>query len=562
MQDLTDNSPNLDDNNPSFADFGLPEAALRALSKLNYQTPTPIQQQAIPAFMQGSDVLGQAQTGTGKTAAFALPILATLQSKQSKPQCLILAPTRELAIQIKEAFDDYAQYLKQVRILAVCGGQSYRDQIQSLKQGVDILIGTPGRLMDLVRKNVLDLSAIKVFVLDEADEMLRMGFIEDVEWLLEHTPENMQVGLFSATMPQSIKKIADRYLKDPVQIKIQANQQGKENIQQKFLVINGISRIHALVRVLETESYEAAIVFAKTKSSTLELATELSTLGFKVAALNGDVPQAQRETTVDRLKKAQIDILIATDVAARGLDVDRIGLVVNYDMPFDSETYVHRIGRTGRANRTGQSILFVAQYERRYLKHYERASKANIEEMTLPLVKDINQARIENFIQKVLNHVETGHHNKFLEIIQTCCHEHGLSPMVAAASITSVLDEKNPLFYIEKASKKNKATKKAKDKDKEKQTSTPRGRSSKGRTHSSGNMHVYRIEVGRSHGVKPTNIVGAIANEGGLSSKMIGDISIHKQYSTLELPNHIPGEIIKGLRKVRVFGHPLQISKV
>ncbi|MDZ7924277.1 MAG: DEAD/DEAH box helicase [Marinagarivorans sp.] len=389
----------------TFEQLGLTASLLKALEDIGYETPSPIQAQAIPVMLEGRDILGQAQTGTGKTAAFALPLLQMVDAKQMVPQVLVLAPTRELAIQVAEAFQSYAHFIKGFHVLPIYGGQGYEQQIRALKRGVHVIVGTPGRVMDHMRKGTLKLDGLKHLVLDEADEMLRMGFIDDVEWVLEQTPKDRQIALFSATMPKEIARVANTYLQNPVHVKIENTTKTNLSIHQRYWAVGGISKIDALTRILEAETFDGVIIFVRTKTATIELAEKLEARGHSCAALNGDISQNIRERTIERLKNGKIDILIATDVAARGLDVDRISLVINFDIPYDAEAYVHRIGRTGRAGRTGNAILFVARREMRMLRTIEQNTGKEIEPMKLPSVIDINEQRVVRFKQQILDSI-------------------------------------------------------------------------------------------------------------------------------------------------------------
>ena len=439
----TDNAPAL----PGFSALALDANVVRALTEVGYETPSPIQAATIPALLEGRDVIGQAQTGTGKTAAFALPVLSRIDLRAgNKPQALVLAPTRELAIQVAEAFQKYATYLPGFQVLPIYGGQSYGPQLQGLKRGAQVIVGTPGRVIDHLDKGTLDLSGLRFMVLDEADEMLRMGFIDDVEKLLQATPSTRQVALFSATMPAPIRRIAQTYLKDPTEVTIKNKTTTAANIRQRYWWVSGVHKLDALTRILEAESFDAMIVFARTKSATEELASKLQARGFAAAAINGDIAQAQRERVIDQLKTGKLDILIATDVAARGLDVERISHVLNYDIPHDTESYVHRIGRTGRAGRSGEAILFVTPREKNLLRQIERATRQPIEQMQLPTIEAVNDTRVTKFNQKISDTLATGDLGLFQQLVEKFEQEHNVPAIEIAAAtqnLTRRLDDRN-----------------------------------------------------------------------------------------------------------------------
>jgi len=435
----------------SFTDLKLPEALLQTLASVGYESPSPIQAATIPPLLEGRDVLGQAQTGTGKTAAFALPILARLEMSRTKPQALVLAPTRELAIQVAEAFQRYAQQMPGFHVLPIYGGQGYGAQLHGLARGTHVVVGTPGRIKDHLARGTLDLSQLKVVVLDEADEMLRMGFIDDVESILQKTPATRQVALFSATMPAPIKRIAQTHLKEPVEIAIRAATTTAAAINQRYWLVSGVHKLDALTRILEAEPFEAMIVFARTKLGTEELAERLQARGFAAAAINGDLQQAQREKTIQRLKEGQLDILVATDVAARGLDVERISHVLNYDIPYDSEAYVHRIGRTGRAGRSGEAILFVTPRERHLLRAIERATRQPIDPMLLPSVQAVNDRRIAKFQKRISEALEAADLDIFRRLIADYAHQHEVAELDIAAALARLVQGKTPLLLAKPA---------------------------------------------------------------------------------------------------------------
>ena len=563
-----------------FARFGFGPELLKALEAVGYQEPSPIQKAAIPELMLGRDLVGQAQTGTGKTAAFALPMLAALDPDQRKPQVLVLAPTRELALQVAEAFNSYASHLPGVRTLAIYGGADFRDQIHQLKRGVQIVVGTPGRVMDHMRQGTLDLSSLRALVLDEADEMLRMGFIDDVEWVLEQLPEQRQVVLFSATMPPEIRRISQKYLNAPAEITIKQKAADATRIRQRFLMVHAPHKQAALERVLEAETSEGVIIFARTKAITLTVAESLEQHGYDVAVLNGDVPQAQRERTIERLKSGQVDVLVATDVAARGLDVERISLVINYDIPFDSEAYVHRIGRTGRAGRSGDAILFLTPRERRFLGGMERAVGKPIEEMEVPSNATINQNRLDRMRTKLTNCLQTPASSEqeralLSEILQRVAQEQGSSPeQLALAALELSLVGKPLLLQGEENFQQVRQNGPGRDVGRDRgrgreigrevgrdlgRGAAPRGERPVGPPED--HMERFRVELGWRDRIKPGNIVGAIANEAGLNGRSIGRIQIFDTHSTVDLPKGMPEDVFQGLRQLRVMNKPLQLSR-
>lgn len=591
---------------PSFTELGLPDNLLQTLASVGYESPSPIQAATIPPLMAGRDVLGQAQTGTGKTAAFALPILARLDMKQTKPQALVLAPTRELAIQVAEAFQRYAQKMPGFHVLPVYGGQGYGAQLHGLARGTHVVVGTPGRIKDHLARGTLDLSQLKVVVLDEADEMLRMGFIDDVESILQKTPATRQVALFSATMPTPIRRIAQNHLKSPEEVTIRSSTTTVKAIRQRYWLVSGLHKLDALTRILEAEPFEAMIVFARTKLGTEELAERLQARGFAAAAINGDLIQAQREKTITRLKEGQLDILVATDVAARGLDVERISHVVNYDIPYDSEAYVHRIGRTGRAGRTGDAILFVTPRERHLLRAIERATHQPIEQMHLPTVQAVNDRRIARFYKRISDGLEAGELDLFRSLISDFAHQNEVAELDIAAVLARLLQGKTPLLLapggdstmaiearperFERAEKprserpRREPVSKFEGPDRprvarsedhvpvahatpERGADTrppkpPRERTPRAAAEGAGKLEKFRVEVGHAHGVKPGNLVGAIANEAGLESQYMGRIEIEDEYSIVELPEGMPNDVFLHLKKVWVVGRPLRISRL
>ena len=554
-----------------FSKFELKPTLLKALYEVGYETPTPIQDQTIPLLLEKKDVLGQAQTGTGKTAAFALPLLSNLNLRQKDPQILVLAPTRELAIQVAEAFKKYASQIKSFHVLPIYGGQEYRRQIRGLQRGVHVVVGTPGRVMDHMRRGTLKLEKLNTLVLDEADEMLRMGFIDDVEWILEKTPPNRQIALFSATMPQQIRSIAKRYLKDPEQIIIKVKTTTADTIRQRFWPVSGMHKLEALTRILEVESFEAMLIFVRTKTATVELSAKLEARGYASNALNGDIKQNQRERTIDYLKSGKLDILVATDVAARGLDVDRISHVVNYDMPHDTEGYVHRIGRTGRAGRKGDAILFVAPREIRMLHSIEKATNQKIEIMELPSTELINDQRIAKFKQLITDTLATEELGIFYQMIEQYQKEHNVPAIEVAAALALLLQGDAPFMLQTKSnlSKKDENFLKNDAKTFKKLGREQRRGRGKGRARATRKelpvekgMECFRLEVGHNHSVKIKNIVGAIANESGLDSQYIGRVNIYDDYSEIDLPEGMPKDVFKDLKKVWVSGQQLKISAI
>ncbi|HEX4673713.1 MAG TPA: DEAD/DEAH box helicase [Steroidobacteraceae bacterium] len=656
-----------------FKDLNLDAAVLQALGDLGYEMPTPIQAATIPPLLAGVDLLGQAQTGTGKTAAFALPVLTKIDVNRAQPQALVLVPTRELAIQVAEAFQSYAAHMKGFHVLPIYGGQSYTPQIKGLKRGAHVVVGTPGRIMDHMKRGTLDLGGLSSLVLDEADEMLQMGFVDDIEWILEQTPPTRQVALFSATLPPPIRRIAQKHLKKPVEITIQSKTTTAANIRQRYWLVSGLHKLDALTRILEAETFDGMLIFVRTKLETVDLSDRLQARGFDAAPLNGDIPQQQRERTVNALKAGKVDIVVATDVAARGLDVERISHVVNYDVPYDSESYVHRIGRTGRAGRNGEAILFIAPRERNMLRVIERATRQTIEQMSLPSIADVNEQRVSRFKQRITEAVTAGEGAVFRELIEQFEREQSIPAIDIAAALASLLQGGSPLLLPEKPERQERfegggegggrhargdsrgdsrgrgdsrpaprgenhgdsrgharqeprgdrfasEPRKHRGADRSAPDSGPRsehraegvadradntadsgdrgaqpadniaGRGDKG-PHAGdarapraerpergprhegpsrkprgapGNIafETYRIEVGHAHGVKPGNIVGAIANEAGLEGRHIGHVDIHEDHSFVDLPEGMPKEIFRSLKKVRVVGRELQIVHV
>lgn len=545
-----------------FEDLGLTPEVLKAITDIGYETPSPIQAQAIPALLKGGDILGMAQTGTGKTAAFALPVLSNADMKQKDPQVLVLAPTRELAIQVAEAFQSFAHNMKGFHVLPIYGGSDYGTQIRALKRGVHIVVGTPGRVMDHIRKGTLKLNNLKTLILDEADEMLRMGFIDDVEWILEHTPQDRQIALFSATMPKEVHRIAQRHLNNPTEVIIKQKTATATTIDQKYWLVSGTHKLDALTRILEHEQTDAIIIFVRTKTATVELAEKLEARGYASAALNGDIAQNQRERIVDQLKKGKLDILVATDVVARGLDVPRISHVINYDIPHDNESYVHRIGRTGRAGRSGTAILFVAPRERRLLRSIEHTTKKPITQMELPSTQDINENRVIRFKEKIVEAAKLEDTKFFQEMVEQIENEHNIPAVEIAAGLARMLQGDVPFFLEDKPQREPRERNRDRDRGgRSEGRRERRPRRERSATPNEG-MSRYRLEVGRNHGVRPGNIVGCIANEAGLDSEFIQQLNIEESFSTVDLPADMPKDAFNDLKKAWVCGQQLKIAKV
>ena len=568
----------------NFDSLDLSPAVLKAVKDAGYEAPSPIQAECIPYLLEGRDLLGQAQTGTGKTAAFALPLLSRIDLKQKDPQVLVLAPTRELAIQVAEAFQAYARHMKNFHVLPIYGGQAYGNQLRQLKHGAHVIVGTPGRVMDHIGKGTLKLDGLKTLVLDEADEMLRMGFIDDVEWILGHTPDTRQIALFSATMPPVIKKVAQKYLNNPELIKIESKTSTHSNIHQRYWRVSGMHKLDALTRIMEMEEFDGMIIFVRTKTATVDLAERLSARGHACEALNGDIAQASREKIVDRLRKGKLDVLIATDVVARGLDVERISHVINYDIPYDTESYVHRIGRTGRAGRKGDAILFIAPREQRQLNAIERATKQKIEPMQLPTASDINKIRVGRFKQKVVDALSQDGLEFFYQLMTEVMQEQAVEPLEIAAALAHLAQGDDPLLLTERPMRT------PRDRD-DNDRGQGRGRESRRDSRGEGGrkdskdlknrrdindlveeatplrefptikMKRFRVDVGHKNNIKPGNLVGAIANEGDLDSCYIGDINIYDNFSTVDLPDEVPSSVLNDLKKTRVAGQRLEIRQ-
>ena len=544
----------------TFKDLGLPEFILNAVADLGFETPSPIQQICIPHLLEGRDVLGMAQTGSGKTAAFSLPILAKIDPTEKHPQLLVMAPTRELANQGADACEQFVKYAKGINIVTLYGGQRYDIQLRALKQGAQVVVGTPGRILDHLRRGTLSLAELKAIVLDEADEMLRMGFIDDVETVMAELPEHHQTALFSATMPEPIRRITKRFMNDPQEVKIKATQQSAPDIAQSCWYVHGFRKNDALLRFLEVEDFDAAIIFTRTKTGTLDVTELLEKHGFRAAALNGDMTQQLREQTLDRLRSGSLDIVVATDVAARGIDIERISLVVNYDIPLDAESYVHRIGRTGRAGRSGRALLFVEPRERRLLRNVEHLIKKNIEEVELPNHEVLQACRRKKFKDKItaqLEHHDLDLYRELLEDMFTA----DQSQEDIAAAMMMLLQGKQKLILPPDPVVDKKARRDRNERGDRREN--PRSAERRGERKGYGNpqpMDLYRIEVGRGDGVEVRHIVGAIANEGDINSRYIGHIKLYDDYSTIELPQGMPKELLQQFAKTRVLNKQMRMS--
>ncbi|MCW7556181.1 DEAD/DEAH box helicase [Endozoicomonas gorgoniicola] len=545
---------------PSFAEMPLAPAVIKAVKDVGYETPSPIQAQSIPHLLEGKDLLGLAQTGTGKTAAFALPLLSRVDTKKRHPQVLVLAPTRELAIQVAEAFQRYARHMPGFHVLPVYGGQDMRGQLRGLQRGAQVIVGTPGRVMDHLRRGSMKLDDLKAVVLDEADEMLRMGFVDDIEWIMEQTPSERQVALFSATMPRQIRKIADTHLTDPVTVEIKSKTATVDTITQKVCMVSGYHKLDALTRILEVEPFDAMIIFVRTKTATVELAEKLEARGFSAAALNGDMSQALREKVIDRLKKGSLDILIATDVAARGLDVERMSHVVNYDIPYDTEAYVHRIGRTGRAGRQGTAILFATHRERRMLRAIENATRQRIDDMRLPSMRDVRDMRIRQFKEDVSKSLELGDEKlaDFRNIVNELMTEGDMSPEDLAAALCFMAQKERP-FPDGKEPERPQRQRRERD-DRRGERGDRGDRPRRDRREDNEGMVRYRVEVGREQGINPGDLVGAIANESKISGKSIGHIRLFERFSSIYLPEGMDNSTLASLKQVKVRNKPLEMS--
>ncbi|MEZ9821752.1 DEAD/DEAH box helicase [Shewanella sp. 10N.286.45.A1] len=560
----------------TFRELGLAEPLLRALDELGYEKPTPIQAASIDPLMAGKDILGQAQTGTGKTGAFALPLLNSIDPNTHSPQILVLAPTRELAVQVAEAFGSYAKFMKGLHVLPIYGGQSMHQQLNALRRGPQIIVGTPGRVMDHMRRGTLKLESLKAMVLDEADEMLKMGFIDDIEWILEHTPKQRQLALFSATMPEQIKRVANKYLSEPVHVKIAATTTTVETIEQRFVQVSQHNKLEALVRVLEVEKTEGIIIFVRTRNSCVELAEKLEARGYASSPLHGDMNQQARERAVDQLKRGKLDIIIATDVAARGLDVERIGHVVNYDIPYDTEAYVHRIGRTGRAGRTGMAILFVTHREMRMLRTIERATKSRISPMDIPSPETVTERRLSRLGEQIGEVIAKDSLDFMKGAVAKLCQELEVDTDVLAAALLQQVQKDRPLQLpsMNERQRDNRDDRNSRDRndrnsrdrgDRPRRESRPTpaniGSADSLKDNPDVKMCRYIIDVGRDNGVGVGNIVGAVANEANIDSRYIGQIQLFDQVTAIDLPDGMPKDVLAHLKKVRVCGRPLNIRE-
>jgi ATP-dependent RNA helicase DeaD len=587
-----------------FAELGISAPVLKAVQQLGYEQPSPVKAQSIPILLEGKNLLGTAQTGTGKTAAFALPFLSMLDEKQKTPQILVLTPTRELAIQVAEAFQSYAKFIKGFHVLPIYGGADIGGQLRGLKRGAQVVVGTPGRMLDHLRRRSLDLSEVKGLILDEADEMLRMGFIDDVETILSKTPDNCQRALFSATMPPAIRRVSQKYLGDAETVNIQNKTKTVERIEQQYVTCKSHQKMDALTRVLEVEAFDGMIIFVRTKSSTVDIAERLEARGFSSAALNGDLSQALRERTINRLKKGQVDIVVATDVAARGLDVERISHVINFDVPYDNESYVHRIGRTGRAGRDGKAILFITPKENRMLRSIEKSTRQVIKPMAMPSNEEVSGQRIQQFTEQLMKTMALPKLDKFRSLIQQLADENELDMGDIAAALVFENQKERPLFpkleTIVAPSSRDRDGDSGRDRNRDRgdrnkdrgDRNKDRGERKEHRGQRTENrdtrgdqrneradraprearakdadanrdgvpMITYRLEVGNNDKITPSNIVGAIANEADIESRFIGEIKLHDEYSTVDLPQGMPAELLNHLKKVRVCAKPMQIS--
>lgn len=549
----------------TFADLGLSDSVLKALVDVGYESPSPIQAATIPALLAGADILGQAQTGTGKTAAFALPLLSMIDIAKRDPQVLVMVPTRELAIQVAEAFQTYAAHIRGFHVLPIYGGQSYGPQFHALKRGPHVIVGTPGRIIDHLERGTLVLDGLRFVVLDEGDEMLQMGFVDAIESILARTPAEKQVALFSATLPQAIKRIAKKHLREPREITIKSKTTTAANIRQRYWMVSGMHKLDALTRILEVEPFDAMLVFTRTKQATVELAERLEARGFAAAALNGDIVQSQRERTVAALKAGKIDILVATDVAARGLDVDRIGHVVNFDVPYDTESYIHRVGRTGRAGRNGEAILFIAPRERHMLHAIERATRHTIEPMRLPTIDDVNTKRLVRFKERIAAALASGDAAGYRPVIEEFARETGADIADVAGALASLAQGETPLLLAPERRpaepprheppfdrRPGPAAERGPARARERTPKRPRDE----------RQDTYRLDVGRVHGIQPGNIVGLIANEAGLEGSQINAIDIEDDHSFVKLPEGMPPAILARLQRIRLKGVPLGIQRV
>lgn len=558
----------------TFNEIGLNEQLLKSLKEMGFKIPTPIQAKAIPHLMSSNqDIIASAQTGTGKTAAFALPILSQINSKQRKPQVLVLAPTRELAIQVSESFNKYGMFLDNLNIATIYGGQSYDPQLRQLRRGVQVVVGTPGRVIDHIKRGTLDISQLQCLVLDEADEMLNMGFLEDVQFVLKQTPKERQIALFSATLPEQIRAIAQDYLNDPAKITVKKKTMTADSIHQRALFVAPRDKIYALCRILEAEETDGVIVFTKTKAATLQVSEHLQRAGLSATALNGDMPQNARERTIDQFKSGRLNVLVATDVAARGLDVKRVSHVFNFDLPNDTESYIHRVGRTGRAGRTGEAIIFLSNSQRSRLRTIERATKQKIEVIQLPTTDDINQLRIKRFMQTITDAAASQDLTMFKDLINLYAAESGKPMEQIAAALAHINQQGRPFLAQDRPQRSSREDRKKNRSERDHRNDSGDRGEAGGRRRTEmkrkprqvgppeAGMERYRIEVGKRDGVRPGNIVGAVANEAGIDGDFIGPIQIHDSHSTIDLPEGMPRGVYQTLRKARVAGKQLHIAR-
>ncbi|GEM75111.1 DEAD/DEAH box helicase [Vibrio sagamiensis] len=527
-----------------FSELSLNDSILSALDGMGFVSPTPIQAAAIPHLLKGSDALGKAQTGTGKTAAFSLPLLNKIKLDQRKPQAIVLAPTRELAIQVAAEMKNLGKNIKGLKVLEIYGGASIVDQMRALKSGAHVVVGTPGRVQDLINRERLHLDEVHTFVLDEADEMLNMGFVDDVTEIMEHAPASAQRVLFSATMPPMLKNIVERFLRDPVMVDVAGKNHTVDKVQQQFWVVKGVEKDEAMSRLLETEETDASIVFVRTRQDTERLADWLSARGFKASALHGDIPQSLRERTVDHIKQGVIDILVATDVVARGLDVPRITHVFNYDIPFDVESYIHRIGRTGRAGRKGKAILLVRTNQIRMLRTIERVTKSSMEEIQLPLRDKVAEARLNKLAEELESEKEHKSLDKFAELVEKLQTTLDIEPVTLAAMLLKRQQGKRPLFYIGEDPMIE-----AIERDKQRRKERREGG---GRSTNNQDWDTYQLQVGREQGVQVKDIVGALANELGLGKGSIGAIKLAQGHTFVQLPKAMTSDAANKLSKLRI----------
>ncbi|ELM3659077.1 DEAD/DEAH family ATP-dependent RNA helicase [Edwardsiella piscicida] len=553
----------------TFADLGLAAPIIEALNDLGYEKPSPIQAACIPHLLNGRDVLGMAQTGSGKTAAFSLPLLNNIDPSLKAPQVLVLAPTRELAVQVAEAMADFSKHMHGINVVALYGGQRYDVQLRALRQGPQIVVGTPGRLLDHLKRGTLSLTSLRGLVLDEADEMLRMGFIEDVETIMAQIPAEHQTALFSATMPEAIRRITRRFMNEPQEVRIQSSVTTRPDISQSYWTVYGMRKNEALVRFLEAEDFDAAIIFVRTKNATLEVAEALERNGYSSAALNGDMNQALREQTLERLKDGRLDILIATDVAARGLDVDRISLVVNYDIPMDAESYVHRIGRTGRAGRAGRALLFVDNRERRLLRNIERTMKLTIPEVELPNAELLSTRRLAKFAARVQQQLESSDLDQYRALLAKLQPEDEQDMETLAAALLKMAQGERPLILPPDPVVERRPRREFRERDERggdrfarRERDERGGDRPRRERREVGDMELYRIEVGRDDGVEVRHIVGAIANEGDISSRYIGNIRLFGSHSTIELPKGMPGDLLTHFTRTRILNKPMNMQLI